>query len=237
MITFFQEREIEKYLLKKKISGKLLNEIKDHMISGILDIQNDENLTFEEAFERMKMSWSKDMVMVRKNIFSRQKITRLAYEIDKASNKNLFLKSLLFALAFIGSEIILAFFTNRDVYLGIHKIVKAVFLISPFIILGMYISQKRLEKINFQKNIVLNNFVHPLFVFFLTVVADNLIDLPKNSNNSIYDFVNNHSHTEITGYVFTKSMIAGVLFLTLYLFSYFSLKENIKKLNYKKLYS
>jgi len=237
MITFFQEREIEKYLLKKKISGKLLNEIKDHMISGILDIQNDENLAFEEAFERMKMSWSKDMVMVRKNIFSRQKITRLAYEIDKASNKNLFLKSLLFALAFIGSEIILAFFTNRDVYLGIHKIVKAVFFISPFIIVGMYISQKRLEKINFQKNIVLNNFVHPLFVFFLTVVADNLIDLPKNSNNVIYDFVNNHSHTEITEYVFTKSMIAGVLFLTLYLFSYFSLKENIKKLNYKKLYS
>jgi hypothetical protein len=237
MITFFQEREIEKYLLKKKISGKLLNEIKDHMISGILDIQNDENLAFEEAFERMKMSWSKDMVMVRKNIFSRQKITRLAYEIDKASNKNLFLKSLLFALAFIGSEIILAFFTNRDVYLGIHKIVKAVFFISPFIIVGMYISQKRLEKINFQKNIVLNNFVHPLFVFFLTVVADNLIDLPKNSNNMIYDFVNNHSHTEITGYVFAKSMIAGVLFLTLYLFSYFSLKENIKKLNYKKLYS
>lgn len=237
MITFFQEREIEKYLLKRKISGKLLTEIKDHMISGILDIQNDENLAFEEAFERMKMSWSKDMVMVRKNIFSRQKITRLAYEIDKASNKNLFLKSFLFALAFIGSEIILAFFTNRDVYLGIHKIVKAVFFISPFIIVGMYISQKRLEKINFQKNIVLNNFVHPLFVFFLTVVADNLIDLPKNSNNMIYDFVNNHSHTEITGYVFAKSMIAGVLFLTLYLFSYFSLKENIKKLNYKKLYS
>ncbi|WP_123912185.1 hypothetical protein [Chryseobacterium sp. HMWF001] len=223
--------------MKKKISGKLLNEIKDHMISGILDIQNDENLAFEEAFERMKMSWSKDMVMVRKNIFSGQKITRLAYEIDKASNKNLFLKSLLFALAFIGSEIILAFFTNRYVYLGIHKIVKAVFFISPFIIVGMYISQKRLEKINFQKNIVLNNFVHPLFVFFLTVVADNLIDLPKNSNNMIYDFVNNHSHTEITGYVFAKSMIAGVLFLTLYLFSYFSLKENIKKLNYKKLYS
>lgn len=237
MITFFQEREIEKYLLKRKISGKLLTEIKDHMISGILDIQNDENLAFEEAFERMKMSWSKDMVMVRKNIFSRQKITRLAYEIDKTSNKNLFLKSLLFALAFIGSEIILAFFTNRDVYLGIHKIVKAIFFISPFIIVGMYISQKRLEKINFQKNIVLNNFVHPLFVFFLTVVADNLIDLPKNSNNMIYDFVNNHSHTEITGYVFAKSMIAGVLFLTLYLFSYFSLKENIKKLNNKKLYT
>jgi hypothetical protein len=53
----------------------------------------------------------------------------------------------------------------------------------------------------------------------------------------IYDFVNNHSHIEITGYVFANSMIAGVLFLTLYLFSYFSLKENIKKLNYKKLYT
>jgi hypothetical protein len=117
MITFFQEREIEKYLLEKKISGKLLTEIKDHMIAEILDIQDSESLSFEEAFEKMKMSWSKDMVMVRKNIFSRQKITRLAYEIDKASNKNLFLKSLLFAIAFIGFEIILAFFANGNLYL------------------------------------------------------------------------------------------------------------------------
>lgn len=127
MITFFQEREIEKYLLEKKISGKLLTEIKDHMITEVLDIQDSESLSFEEAFEKMKMNWSKDMMMVRKNIFSRQKITRLAYGIDKTTNKNLFLKSLLFAIAFIGFEIILAFFVNRNLYLGIHKIVKAAF--------------------------------------------------------------------------------------------------------------
>lgn len=238
MITFFEEREIKKYLMEKKMSGKLLTEIKDHMVSQIADIQNSKNLNFEEAFENTKADWSIDLMLVRKNIFSGQKITKIAYEVDKATNRNLFLKSLLCALLFVGLEIILAFVLNENSYLNIHKIIKAAFFFLPFAIVGMYIRQKSLESKNYRKNIVINNFVHPLFVFVFTVVADNLVDLPKNSYILIYNFINYGSRGEITASVFTTSLFAGILFFTLYSFSYLSLNENIRRLkNYKKLYN
>ncbi|WP_426274352.1 hypothetical protein ACN9MN_09740 [Chryseobacterium sp. S-02] len=238
MITFFQEREIEKYLIEKKISGKLLVEIKDHIVSQIADIQDSKNLSFEDAFEITKADWNKDLTLVRKNMFSRQKITKIAYEVDRATNRNLFLKSMLCALLFVGFEIILTFVLNENSYVNVNKIIKAVFFFLPFSIIGMYIRQKSLENKNYRKIIVINNFVHPLFVFAFTIVADNLVDLPKKSYILIYNFINFGPQGEITTSVFTKSLLAGILFFTLYSFSYFSLKENIRRFkDYKKNYS
>lgn len=238
MITFFQEREIEKYLTDKKISGKLLTEIKDHMISQIADIQSNKNLNFEESFEVTKAGWSKDLALVRKNIFSRQKITKIAYEVDRATNRNLFLKSLLCALLFVGFEIVLASVLSENSFVNIHKIIKVVFFFLPFAIVGMYIRQKSLENRYFRKNIVINNFVHPLFVFVFTVFVDNLVDLPKNPYILIYNFINFDSQGGFTASVFTKSVFASILFFTLYSFSYLSLNENISRFkDYKKLYN
>ncbi|CEJ70872.1 hypothetical protein BN1195_03211 [Chryseobacterium oranimense G311] len=229
MITFFQEREIEKYLTEKKISGELFTEIKDHMVSQITDIQNYKNLNFEESFEATKAYWSKDLALVRKNIFSRQKITKIAYKMDRTTNRNLFLKSLLCALLFVGFEIILTFVLNENLYVDLYKIIKVLFFFLPFAIVGMYIRQKSLENKYYRKNIMINNFVHPLFVFVFTVFVDNLVDLPKNSYILIYNFINFGSQGEITASVFTKSLLAGILFFTLYSFSYFSLNENIRR--------
>ncbi|MCS3871669.1 hypothetical protein J3D55_004585 [Chryseobacterium ginsenosidimutans] len=238
MITFFQEREIEKYLLEKKISGKLLTEIKDHMISQILEIQSHENLNFKSSFERTKIEWNGDLMMVRKNMFSRQKITKIAYKIDKVENVNIFFKSMIFALLFVGFQIILAIILSENWYSNVNAVLKIGFVLLPFVILGMYIKQKRLDFKTSQKNIVINNFVHPLFVFFVTILLDNIIELPKKSYKVFYEYVNLESHGEITTDVFIKCLIACVFLLVLYLFSYFSLKENIKKYSkLNKLYS
>lgn len=230
-MTFFQEREIEKYLLSKKISGKLLTEIQDHMISQISEIQKNENLNFENAFEEVKIYWSADLNMVKKNPFSRQKITSIAYEIDKINNKSTLLKSILIAFLFICVEIILAFALNEQWYLNINKFIKIIVFCLLLEIIVMFIRQKNMENKNNTGNIVINNFVHPLFVFFITLIADNLIEIPKNSFALIYDYINSISQTEISIFIFFKSIFAGFVFLTLYLFSYFSLKGNIKKLS------
>ncbi|WP_415329173.1 hypothetical protein [Chryseobacterium sp. MMS23-Vi53] len=229
MITFFQEREIEKYLWEKKISGKLLKEIKDHMISQILEIQNDRSIGFEIAFEKTKLNWNKDLAMVRKNPFSRQKITKIAYEIDKIQNRNLFLRSMICAFVFAGFLMALAFLFNEETYLSINKAIKRTFLILPLLMLGMYVRQKRLASKNKQNNVVVNNFIHPLLVFGILIVMDNMIDYPNTSSNIIFNFVNFGSRGEVTTYVFIKIVMRGILLLALYLFSFFSLIENIKK--------
>jgi hypothetical protein len=52
MITEPQLTEIRNYLLAKKLPIDILIEVNDHFVSQILDLQKEENLGFEEAFEK-----------------------------------------------------------------------------------------------------------------------------------------------------------------------------------------
>ena len=69
MITEPQLTEIRNYLLSKKLPIDILIEVNDHFISQISDLQRDENLSFEDAFEKVKLKWGGDFILVRKNFF------------------------------------------------------------------------------------------------------------------------------------------------------------------------
>ena len=61
MITEPQLTEIRNYLLAKKLPIDILIEVNDHFVSQILDLQREENLSFEEAFEKTKLSWKQEL--------------------------------------------------------------------------------------------------------------------------------------------------------------------------------
>ena len=52
-----QLTEIRNYLLSKKLPIDILIEINDHFVSQISDLQKEENLSFDEAFEKVKDDW------------------------------------------------------------------------------------------------------------------------------------------------------------------------------------
>ena len=56
-----QLAEIRNYLLTKKLPIDILIEVQDHFVSQILDLQWEENLSFEEAFEQTKLNWKKEL--------------------------------------------------------------------------------------------------------------------------------------------------------------------------------
>ncbi len=56
-----QLTEIRNYLLDKKLPIDILMEVQDHFISQINDLQRDENLTFDEAFQKTKNSWQDEL--------------------------------------------------------------------------------------------------------------------------------------------------------------------------------
>ena len=60
-MTEHQLTEIRNYLLAKKLPIDILIEVNDHFVSQILDIQKEENLGFEEAFEKVKESWEEEI--------------------------------------------------------------------------------------------------------------------------------------------------------------------------------
>ncbi len=57
MFTDSQLTEIRNYLLSKKLPIDILIEVNDHFVSQISDLQREENLSFEVAFEKTKESW------------------------------------------------------------------------------------------------------------------------------------------------------------------------------------
>jgi hypothetical protein len=64
MITETQLTEIRNYLLSKKLPIDILIEVNDHFISQISDLQRDENLSFDKAFEKVKDNWKEELRVV-----------------------------------------------------------------------------------------------------------------------------------------------------------------------------
>ena len=99
MITPEQNKEITQYLISKNLPIDLVLEIKDHMIE---QIESMENLTFEEAFEQVKISWKEELKMVfsfRLGFIHR--ITQFQNNVGGKINKNFLLKSLYLLLVFV----------------------------------------------------------------------------------------------------------------------------------------
>ena len=99
MITPEQNKEITTYLLSKNLPIDLVLEIKDHMIE---QIENKENLSFEEAFEKVKISWKEELKMVytfRLGFIHR--ITQFQNNIGGKINKNFFIISLYLMTIFV----------------------------------------------------------------------------------------------------------------------------------------
>ena len=103
MITEQQESEIRNYLLSKKLPIDILIEVNDHFISQISDLQREENLGFEEAFEKTKENWKEEFkttvpfyVLANKD---KRAITNFEKKIRKIENYNVLKTSL--AISFI----------------------------------------------------------------------------------------------------------------------------------------
>ena len=106
MITPEENKTITTYLQSKNLPIDLVLEIKDHMIE---QIENKENLTFEEAFEKVKISWKEELKMVytfRLGFIYR--ITQFQNNIGGKINKNFFLISLYLMSIFVFITFILA---------------------------------------------------------------------------------------------------------------------------------
>ena len=74
------ELEIRKYLLKKKMSRPLYDELADHFVS---EVENKMRVGtgFQEAFLDVKVKWHLELQMVRPDILSFKKVTRIEAQI------------------------------------------------------------------------------------------------------------------------------------------------------------
>ena len=132
-MTELQLTEIRNYLLAKKLPIDILIEVNDHIVSQILDIQREENLGFEEAFEKTKLSWDKELKPYYKGDWDLQDKSKLLRTINKNNFYSLAKKSLAYTLSIIALLIILSQSINFEVYKYIFVFIIGIILSIPII--------------------------------------------------------------------------------------------------------
>ena len=133
MITKPQLTEIRNYLLAKKLPIDILIEVNDHFVSQILDLQREENLGFEEAFEKTKLSWDKELKPYYKGDWDLQDKSKLLRTLNKNNFYSLAKKSLAYTLSIIALLIILSQSINFEVYKYIFVFIIGIILSIPII--------------------------------------------------------------------------------------------------------
>ncbi len=149
MLSETQLTEIRNYLLSKKLPIDILIEVNDHFISQISDLQREENLSFEEAFEKTKESW-KDELKIEFSFFGDNE-SKIIKRIKKKQNIEFLTKTLKIYLPFLISSFLLANFSNINIFKIFNTSIFIAVLVIPIIIQFYYFKDFQLAK-NYKKN-------------------------------------------------------------------------------------
>ena len=148
-MTESQLTEIRKYLLSKKLPIDILIEVNDHFISQISDLQREENLSYEDAFEKTKESW-KDELKIEFSFFGDNE-SKIIKRIKKKQNIEFLTKTLKIYLPFLISSFLLANFSNINIFKIFNTSIFIAVLVIPIIIQFYYFKDFQLAK-NYKKN-------------------------------------------------------------------------------------
>ena len=149
MITELQLTEIRNYLLSKKLPIDILIEVNDHFVSQINDLQREENLSYEDAFEKTKESW-KDELKIEFSFFGDNE-SKIIKRIKKKQNIEFLTKTLKIYLPFLISSFLLANFSNINIFKIFNTSIFIAVLVIPIIIQFYYFKDFQLAK-NYKKN-------------------------------------------------------------------------------------
>ena len=149
MLSETQLTEIRNYLLSKKLPIDILIEVNDHFVSQINDLQREENLSYEDAFEKTKESW-KDELKIEFSFFGDNE-SKIIKRIKKKQNIEFLTKTLKIYLPFLISSFLLANFSNINIFKIFNTSIFVAVLVIPIIIQFYYFKDFQLAK-NYKKN-------------------------------------------------------------------------------------
>ena len=105
MITEPQLTEIRNYLLSKKLPIDILMEVEDHFVAQINELQNHEQLDFNQAFEKTKNSWQNELKPYWNGSLSLEDVSDFMRKVRKENE----ISNLLFALKWSVLPLIMIF--------------------------------------------------------------------------------------------------------------------------------
>jgi hypothetical protein len=182
MISIVQEHEIKAFLQKKNLSSVISNEIYDHFVVQISELMKND-LSFQEAFLKTKLDWQSELEMVRADIFSFRKITRIEKNVLQSRFNNIMISSFLVSIAAI---VLVCFFADFFIFIQIALLgVLISLLIYNFVFKKMKFSDY--IQLSFHP-LIIRNFIIG-FAIFCAIHFFNLKELELDKIFTVFGFI------------------------------------------------
>lgn len=126
---------IRDYLIFQKLPLDILLEVEDHMASQVLDIQKNEDISFDEAFLKTQKLWESEFKMTTYSVFYSEKIPVIVKKIVKAKYNRILKKSVLYALISFFVNLLLIYISNsQETYTNLFRLQNVLFLLAPALV-------------------------------------------------------------------------------------------------------
>ncbi|MCT2562284.1 hypothetical protein [Chryseobacterium herbae] len=232
MMTEIQENEVTDYLIFQKLPLDILLEIKDHMISQILDVQTHENLNFEDAFLKVKKSWDGEFKMVSYILFSQAQIPLIAKKVIKDKYNRLLIKSIIMGLFFFGINLLLIYFAkNQEEYGMFFQVLNGMFLLALGLVWVLNVKIWKYMRADFKYKGKCFYTMYQKNMGLMVVSAISMGQIIGKTGHHAYQFFKAQNTTEILGVIITLVipfvLQTAVIFT---LFNFFEHKKTLKKL-------
>ena len=215
-MTNNEEKQIAKYLLDKRLPVDMMLEVKDHMILQICEIQEKENTNFEDAFDKVKESWKKELKLGF-TLFSNRHYPKIVRKILHKNTFYILYKAYLTELLIVVLWILAAKFSTLEVFETVFLMTKfALVAVAVLVMIFNYdiILQKIKTKHSFS---IYNEGTNYLFVglmmqlmiyLFYDLTIKNIFSSLNNTNGvDFFDLI-----TAITStMIFQSYLIVGVI--------------------------
>jgi hypothetical protein len=229
MITGEQESKITDYLIAQQLSLDILVEIRDHMISQISDLQNKENISFEDAFLKTKESWNGEFKLVNYLLFYPTAIPLIAKRIIQEKYAGLFRKSLMIGLLALGINLLLIFIAkNQDHYNLFFKLLNGSFLLGSVLILVFNYKIWKYLKADFKYRGKSLYTMYQQNIGLMVVCASSMAQVVVKNGDYAYQFFREHNHSEI--FLTLVTLILPFILQTALVFAVFNFMEHKKSL-------
>lgn len=167
MMNEIQLTEIRNYLLTKKLPIDILIEVQDHFVTQILDLQREENLSFEEALKAVKKEWHDELKPYWKGGLSLEDVSDFMRKMRWQIEKSNILEGLRFSIPVVMLIFLSAFFLNGKIF-GI-SVVTVLTAIVGFALYQYIKNFREFQLVKKYNNHVLTLHQHSIFIFIIII--------------------------------------------------------------------
>lgn len=172
-MTKEQKSEVRDYLLAKKLPIDLMMEVEDHFVSQINELQIENNLSFDDAFNAAIISWHDDLKLFWDGNWSLENTSVLIKKSTKQKLFSILKKTAVFGAIGYVLMILCYLFVSFEIFRICLIIMVGLLMIFPFI---MYLKDKKYFDLPKKyKDIRLSTYQNLVTIFFILPMSSSWI--------------------------------------------------------------